>query len=125
MLRINFSKIFIAFFSIIFLFSLGVFSYDSAEAQEEVCDPAHVRIIARNDLGKYLSGIGFEIFETAYDADQNPKPGKKVAGGTINETLGYADVSFVPVENEYIMKMWHLNSNVGTFWISGNINLSC
>ncbi len=125
MQRAIFSKTFVIFLSFIFLFSLAFLSFDSVVAQEEVCDPTHVRVIARNDAGKYLSGIGFEIYETVYDVDQNPKPGKKVAGGTISEMLGYSDVSFTPTQSEYVIKMWHLNSNIGAFWFFGDINISC
>ncbi|MDA3840258.1 MAG: hypothetical protein PF572_04155 [Patescibacteria group bacterium] len=125
MQRAIFSKAFVIFLGFIFLFSLAFLSSDSVVAQEEVCDSTHVRVIARNDVGKYLSDIGFEIYETVYDADRNPKPGKKVAGGTISEMLGYSDVSFVPAESEYTIKMWHLNNNVGAFWFFGDINLSC
>ncbi len=125
MFKISFPKLSIAIFVLVVLFSLPYFTNISVEAQEEQCDPSQIRIIARNDLGKYLTGIGFEIYETVYDADQNPKPGKRVAGGTISETLGYSDVTFTPAQNEYLIKMWDENRSVGAFWFSGDINLSC
>ncbi|PLX20569.1 hypothetical protein C0584_04975 [Candidatus Parcubacteria bacterium] len=125
MSKTKFAKIFVTFLFLVSTFLLGSFIFGEAQAQEETCDKATLRVIARNDLGEYIPGIKFDIYKVAYDADQNQKPGSKVTGGTIDSVLGYKEVSFVPTEGEYVLKMWDKNSNSGAFWFFNDISLAC
>lgn len=118
--------------SVLFFFTLGItssyfFNQNNVLAQEdqEECEKATIRIIARNDQGEFLPNINYELYETAFDADQNPKPGKRVSSGKTSPTLGYAEASFVPNQSDYSLKMWQTNKTVGAFWFSGDIFISC
>ncbi len=118
--------------SVLFFFILGItssyfFKQNNALAQEdqEECEKASIRIIARNDQGDFLPDINYELYETAYDADYNPKPGRRISSGKTSPVLGYAEASFVPSQNEYSLKMWQTNKSVGAFWFSGDISISC
>lgn len=123
-------KIFFFILTFVFFAISGIYFFNqpsvlAQEEEEQECEKATLRIIARNDLGAFLPNINFELYETAYDADQNPKPGKRISSGKTSATLGYSEVSFVPSQNDYALKMWQTNSSVGAFWFFGDINVFC
>lgn len=123
-----FKKISLLLFPVLFLFGLVNF------ASATTCSSAKVTVIARDQDGKYIPNINFEIYEQVVDVDNNPKPGAKVARGKTDAILGSGVVSFVPrvstvvttsTSTAYALKMWDKNSTLGEFWFYDQIALTC
>jgi len=98
------------------------------------CASAKVTVIARDQDGKFIPNVNFEIYEQVVDVDNMPKPGKRVASGKTSEILGSGVVSFTPAVDlatttasttKYALKMWHKNSTLGEFWFYDQISLTC
>jgi len=123
-----FKKIFSFAFALFFLFGLA----DLASAA--TCSNAKVTVIARDQDGKFIPNISFEVYEQVVDVDDNPKPGKRVASGKTSAIVGSGVVSFVPsvsiatttaTSTKYALKMWDKNSTLGEFWFYDQISLTC
>jgi hypothetical protein len=114
------------FISLVLLSTCFSLFATTQEALGDSCD-VEVTQIFRNSQGDFIPDISFEFYEQAYDVNNNPKPGKKVASGKINKILGRATIKFQQPYNYssfYVLKAWHKNANVGEFWFP-NIPLSC
>ena len=119
------AQIILCFFLLAFF--LPSFSAAQTEEEEEVCEDSVVGIVARDPRGGFIPNISVEIYEEETDADGNLVPGKKIAGGKTDPTLGYFQYIFKgkTARGALVVKMWDRNKNIGSFLFTGGLYVGC
>ena len=112
--KIGISLSFLAIFLAIFFWP--------ATVQAATCS---VQISAKNALGQLIPDAHFEIYQQAYDANNNPQPGKSLGSGTTDKILGYANISFTNAPTGvYVIRVQVVGKDFANFYYY-NQNLTC
>ncbi|MCU0679122.1 MAG: hypothetical protein MUC28_01580, partial [Planctomycetes bacterium] len=99
----------------------------TAAEEEEICEDSRVSIVARDPGGDFIPNINIEIYQQTTDADGNPKPGKKVAGGKTDPILGRYEYIFkrTVARGTHALKLWDKNKDIGSFWLYDELIVGC
>jgi hypothetical protein len=118
---------------VVFLFFISLFGLVAGESQAACSTsgdcPKAVNLIFRDDDGKFIPDVSFEIYYQVDDVDGRPKPsGNSLGSGDIDPILGRGSVCWGEKDLahvEYALKVYHKNANEGVFWFYDTVNLSC
>ena len=90
------------------------------ETQAAVCEEnSVVSFIARDPAGAYVSGAKVDVYKQASDANGQPKPSSRVAGGTIDSSLGRARLTWRNSQDlsaTYAIRVQSINKDNASFW---------
>lgn len=106
-----------------FCFFLAI---SGAAAQEAECAPAEYAIVARDSSGNFIPDIAVEVYEQTVDADNNPKPGVKIASGKTSAITGkFTGTIKLPANKTYALKLNSLGKDATAFWFYDDLVLNC
>lgn len=86
---------------------------------------SNLTVLLRSYSGKTVTGLKFELYEQNTDAYGIPIAGKKVGGGTFDNSGRYV-LTFKPDPRKtYALKVWDKRSDRGEFWFFDSTRFVC
>lgn len=86
---------------------------------------SNLTVVLRSYSGKTVSGLKFEVYEQNTDAYGIPIAGKRIGGGTFDNSGRYV-LTFKPDPRKtYALKVWDKRADRGEFWFFDSTRFVC